>query len=149
MMKFLWGNHILYFIQYLPLILACVKFKFISSSRPATLKSLAPRSPRQINFVPWCLIFVVPQFRGGGLRLCIWSRHCAASRKAAGSISGYVIGTFHWLNPSGRNMALGSTHPLREMNTTDILPPSYGDCLEIVWASNSSIPKGLSMLVQG
>ena len=31
--------------------------------------------------------------------------HCATSRKAAGSIPGRVIGTFHRRNPSGRNMA--------------------------------------------
>ena len=28
-----------------------------------------------------------------------------------------VIGIFQWHNPSGRNMALGSTHPLTEMST--------------------------------
>jgi len=31
--------------------------------------------------------------------------HCATSRKAADSIPGSVIGTFHWRNPSGRTMA--------------------------------------------
>jgi len=42
-------------------------------------------------------------------------RHCATSRKVAGSIPDGVIGIFHWLNPSGRIMALGSTQPLTEM----------------------------------
>ena len=51
----------------------------------------------------------------------------------------------HWLNPSGRIMALGSTQPLTEMNTRDIswvakcglcvrliiLPNSCADCPEI------------------
>ena len=32
----------------------------------------------------------------------------------------WVIGIFHWHNPSGRTMALGLTHPLREMSTGNI-----------------------------
>ena len=36
-----------------------------------------------------------------------WLRHCATSRKVAGSIPDGVIGIFHWHNPSGRTMALG------------------------------------------
>jgi len=31
-----------------------------------------------------------------------------------------VIGSFHWHNPSGRTMALGSTKPLTETSTRDI-----------------------------
>jgi hypothetical protein len=31
-----------------------------------------------------------------------------------------VIGIFHWHNPSGRTMALGSTQPLTEMSTRNI-----------------------------
>ena len=57
-----------------------------------------------------------------------------------------VTGIFHWHNPSGRTMALGSTQPLTEMSTRNsswvggeggqcvgltTLPPSYADCLEI------------------
>jgi hypothetical protein len=52
---------------------------------------------------------------------------------------------FHWHNPVGRTMALGSTQPLTEMSTRNIscggkrgryvwlttLPPSCADCLEI------------------
>jgi hypothetical protein len=38
-----------------------------------------------------------------------WLRHCATNRKVAGSIPDGVIGIFHWHNPSGRTMALGST----------------------------------------
>jgi len=34
--------------------------------------------------------------------------HGATSRKVAGSIPN-VIGIFHWNNPSGRTMVLGST----------------------------------------
>jgi hypothetical protein len=50
----------------------------------------------------------------------IWLRHCATSRKVAGSIPDVVIGIFHWHNPSGSTMALGLTQPLTEMNTRNI-----------------------------
>ena len=46
-----------------------------------------------------------------------WLRHCATSRKVAGSIPDGVTGIFHWHNPSGRTMALGLTQPLTEMST--------------------------------
>jgi len=40
-------------------------------------------------------------------RWCSLLRHCATSRKVAGSISDGVTGNFYWFNPSGRTMALG------------------------------------------
>jgi len=46
-----------------------------------------------------------------------WLRHCATSRKVAGSIPVGVIAIFHCHNPSGRTMALGLTQPLTEMST--------------------------------
>ena len=51
-----------------------------------------------------------------------WLRHCATSRKVAGSVFDGVIGIFRLLNPSGftRRMALGSTQPVTEMSTRDI-----------------------------
>jgi hypothetical protein len=49
-----------------------------------------------------------------------WLRHCATNRKVAGSIPDSVIGIFHWHNPSGRTMTLGSTQPLTEMSTRNI-----------------------------
>ena len=42
------------------------------------------------------------------------------NRKVAGSISEGATGKFHWYNPSGRTMALGSTQPLTEMSTENI-----------------------------
>jgi len=73
-----------------------------------------------------------------------WPRHCATSRKVAGSIPDYVIEIFHWHNPSGRTVALGSTQPLTEMSTRNIswvvkttraradnLTTFMCDCLEI------------------
>jgi hypothetical protein len=38
------------------------------------------------------------------------------SRQVAGMIPDGVIEIFHWLNPSGRTIALGSTHPLTEIS---------------------------------
>ena len=80
-----------------------------------------------------------------GTRWHSWLRRCATSRKVAGSIPDGVIGIFHWHNPSGRTVALGSTQPLTEMSTGNIswgckggrcvglttLPLSCADCLEI------------------
>jgi hypothetical protein len=34
-----------------------------------------------------------------------WLRHCATSRKVAGSIPYGLIGIFHWHNPSGRGLS--------------------------------------------
>jgi len=47
-------------------------------------------------------------------------RHCATSRKVAGSILDCVIWFFHWHNPSGRTTTLGLTQPLREMSTRNV-----------------------------
>jgi hypothetical protein len=49
-----------------------------------------------------------------------WLRRCATSRKITGSVPNAVIGTFHWLNPSGCTTVLGSTHPLLERSTRNI-----------------------------
>jgi hypothetical protein len=49
-----------------------------------------------------------------------WLRHCATNQKVAGSISDGVSGIFHWHNPVGRTMALGSTQLLTEMSTRNI-----------------------------
>ena len=49
-----------------------------------------------------------------------WLRHCATSRKVAGSIPDGVIAIFHCHNPSGRTVALVSTQPLTEMSTRSI-----------------------------
>jgi len=50
----------------------------------------------------------------------IWLRHCATSRKVAGSIPDGFIGICHWHNPSGRTMALRLTQPLTEMSNRSI-----------------------------
>jgi hypothetical protein len=73
-----------------------------------------------------------------------------------------VTGIFQWHNPSECAMALGLTQRLIEMSTRDIswvisvrcsglstLPPSCADCLEVLRASTSWSPKGLSWPVMG
>jgi hypothetical protein len=50
-----------------------------------------------------------------------WLRHYATSRKVASSIPDEVIRFFNLLNPSSRIMALGSTQPLTEMSTRNLL----------------------------
>jgi len=66
-------------------------------------------------------------------------------------------------DPSGRTMALGSSEPLKEMSNRNIffvgggkggrcvglttLPPTFADCLEILGASTSWSPKGLSRFI--
>ena len=47
-------------------------------------------------------------------------RHCATSRKVAGSIPDGVIGIFHLHNPSDRTMAVGLAQPLTELSTRNI-----------------------------
>jgi hypothetical protein len=44
----------------------------------------------------------------------------ATNWTVAGSIPEGVIEIFHWHDPSGRNMALGSTQSLLEMSTRNI-----------------------------
>ena len=55
-----------------------------------------------------------------GTRWRSWLRHYATSRKFVGSIPDDVIRVLHLHNPSGRNMALGSTQPLTEMSSRNI-----------------------------
>jgi hypothetical protein len=62
-----------------------------------------------------------------------WLRYCATNRKFAGSIPDGVIGFFHWLNPSDRTIALGSTQPLTEMSTRSI---SWGQRWPVCKADN-------------
>jgi hypothetical protein len=56
----------------------------------------------------------------GGTRWRSWLRNCATNQQVAGSIPNGTIGFFHWRNPVGRPLALGSTQPLTEMSTRNI-----------------------------
>ena len=91
---------------------------------------------------------------------CNWLRHCTTSQKVVGLIPDGVTGIFLWLNPSGYTMALGLTQPLTRICTRGIswgvkggwcvglttLSHSCTNCLELLGASTSWSPKGLSSL---
>ena len=82
-----------------------------------------PNSLIKINFSKTPVVLRVKNqllHKSRGPRWRSWLRHCATSRKVAGSIPDGVIGIFHWHNPSGRSVALGSTQPLTEMSTGNI-----------------------------
>jgi hypothetical protein len=64
-------------------------------------------------------------------KLCL--EHCATSRKVAALIPDGIIAIFHWLNPSGGIMTLGSTQPLTETNTKDL---SWGQRRSLLRADN-------------
>jgi hypothetical protein len=104
----------------------------------------------------------LPYWTHRGTRWRNWLRHCATSRKVAGSIPDGVIAYFHWHNPSDRTMALGSTQPLTEISTRNISwewrqPVLRADNLTTfmcrlsynLWASTSWNPQGLSRSVMG
>ena len=82
-----------------------------------------------------------------GARWRSWLRHCATSRKVAGSIPDGVTGIFHWHNPSGCTMALALTQPLTEMSTgkTSLMCRSSWN----LGASTSWNPQGLPRPVMG
>jgi len=63
--------------------------------------------------------------------------HCATSRKVASSIPYGVIGTFHWLNPYGRTVALRSTELLTKMISACFLEGEGGRCLWLITLATS------------
>jgi len=54
------------------------------------------------------------------MRCRSWLIYYATNRKVVGSFPDWVSGISHWLNPSCRTMALGSTLSLTEMSTRGI-----------------------------
>ena len=54
------------------------------------------RSSQLYRLLTNCIPIMIPV---RGTRWRSWLRHCAKSRKVAGSIPNGVIGIFHWLNP--------------------------------------------------
>jgi hypothetical protein len=73
-------------------------------------------SPCSVNNILHQSVTTLPHLGGGA----VGCRHCATSLKVAGSIPDGVIWIFHFLNPSGGTMALGSNQPLTEMSTRDV-----------------------------
>ena len=56
-----------------------------------------------------------------GTRWRSWLRRFATSPNVAGSTPCGIIWIFHWLKPSGRTMAVGSTRPVTEISTIYLL----------------------------
>jgi hypothetical protein len=79
-----------------------------------------------------------------------WLRHSATSLNIAGSIPDGVITIFHWHNPSGRTMALGSTQPLAEMSTTNEFESHRGHgCLCCVCCKDGSMERKVTWRTKG
>ena len=72
---------------------------------------------RIVLMLCWIVQNVMGKCSQRAARYRSWLRHCATSRKVAGSIPYCVIGIFHWHYLNGRTNALGSTQPLTEMGT--------------------------------
>jgi len=118
--------------------------------------------PTRHSSVCWTTIYPIHVFSSlysaiRSPRPCIWVRHCATSRKAAGSVPEAVIRIFHWYKPfevdsaSNRNeyrayVLVGKG--VRWIGLTT-LPPSYADCLKLLGASSSWDPQGLSWPAMG
>jgi hypothetical protein len=96
----------------------CIVFKsmFVLSSRNRYVcvspwnRYICTQSWNRCLCISWNYVCVSSRNRGtrGEIR---WGIALQAV-KVAGSIPNAVTGIFHWLNPSGRNMALWSTQPL-------------------------------------
>jgi hypothetical protein len=89
-------------------------------------KSFCPQSfilPRQtsVQDLEWVFVVGFEVLATVVMKSTIfWLRHYAASQKVAGFIPDDAIGFFIWLDPSGHNVALGSTQSLTEMNTRNL-----------------------------
>jgi hypothetical protein len=60
-----------------------------------------------------------------------WLSYCATNQKVAGSILDVVMRFFIDINPSDRNMALGSTQPLTELSTRCISRGKFSRCVRL------------------
>ena len=66
-----------------------------------------------------CLIISIPCCYSWGTRWRSWLRHCATSRKVAGSIPNGVTGIFYLHNPAAL-WPWGLTQPLTEISTRNV-----------------------------
>ena len=72
---------------------------------------------------PYWYVFYLYSLHFCGYVSCLflpWLKHCATTRKVAGSIPDGFTWIFHWRNSHGRSMFLGSTQPLTGMSTRNI-----------------------------
>jgi len=66
-----------------------------------------------------------------GRSVAKWLSYYATNRRVAGSIPDGVTGIFQWCNPSGRTMALGSTHSVTKMSTRCISWVKGSRCIKL------------------
>ena len=83
-----------------------VRNNFTNAAREMSIISFAE------CFIKKCVFLLIIRYTSNNpTRL----RHCTTRHNVASSIPDWVIGIFHCLYPSGRTVALGSTHPVTEM----------------------------------
>jgi hypothetical protein len=100
-----------------------------------------PLPPRNYFWYSFLLGYAVAQ----------WLKHCAKSRKFAGSIPDGITGIFHWHNPSGRTMVLGLTQPLTDMSSRNNslgVGDKGGRCVGLTSSSSWNL-QGLTRPVMG
>jgi hypothetical protein len=93
-----------------------VRLQLCSLSRPWALKKHFPDKIKHEHNSQFQKVWKVLS-KNGSKRCRGWLRHCATNRKVTGSIPDCVTGIFHWRNPFGLTITLGSTQPLTEMST--------------------------------
>ena len=95
----------------------CLFFLYVCCS--AEFRSRSSKAHKTASCVKLTKLYTLLILSGGTLRRS-WLRHCATSRKVAGSIPDGVTGIYHWHNRCGRPEALRSTQALPEMSTRNI-----------------------------
>ena len=78
---------------------------------------VAKYSDQTVKLLPTLWSIIMPS-RGMRWRNCF--RNCIMNLTIAGSIPDGVTEIFHWHNPSGRTVDMGSTQPLTEVNTGNV-----------------------------
>ena len=86
----------------------------------ALSKITLPVSASHFSFLYFRTTGINQSLNQCGTRWSSWLRYWARSKGVMCSIAGGVTGIFHWDNPSGRTMALGSTQSLLKISTNNI-----------------------------
>jgi hypothetical protein len=91
-------------ITFLPfLMLCCIQNLLYRHIQNLLYRHIKVQQP--ITF--WFIFLSYQSNRGHAARWRSWLRHCATSRRVAGSIPDGIAGIFNWHNPSGCTMAWG------------------------------------------
>jgi hypothetical protein len=84
-----------------------------------------------------CTVYVTILYRNLQKYMCIWNVHYATSRKVAGSITDEVTKFFSLPNHSSCTTVLGSTQPLTEMSTRNLLGGWVKGCRRVRLTTSS------------